>query len=38
MFTGLIREMATVKSFSGNRLALKAAHKPKLGENGIIFA
>ena len=33
MFTGLIREMATVKSFSGNRLALKAAHKPKLGDS-----
>ncbi|MDD2265840.1 riboflavin synthase [Sulfuricurvum sp.] len=33
MFTGLIREMATVKSFGGNRLALKAAHKPKLGDS-----
>jgi riboflavin synthase len=33
MFTGLIREMASVKSFGGNRLALKAAHKPKLGDS-----
>ncbi len=33
MFTGLIREMATVKSYSGNRLALKAAHRPKLGDS-----
>lgn len=33
MFTGLIREMAHVKSFGGNRLALKAQHKPKLGDS-----
>jgi len=33
MFTGLIREMATVKNYSGNRLALKAAHCPKLGDS-----
>jgi len=33
MFTGLIREMATVKNYSGNRLALKAAHRPKLGDS-----
>jgi riboflavin synthase len=33
MFTGLIREMAHVKSFGGNRLCLKAAHKPKLGDS-----
>src|SRR3989338_8019645 len=33
MFTGLIREMAQVKSFGGNRLALKAVHKPKLGDS-----
>lgn len=33
MFTGLIREMAQVKSFGGNRLYLKAAHKPKLGDS-----
>ena len=33
MFTGLIREMAQVKSFGGNRLSLKAEHKPKLGDS-----
>lgn len=33
MFTGLIREMAQVKSFGGNRLSLKATHKPKLGDS-----
>lgn len=33
MFTGLIREMASVKSFGGNRLALKALHRPKLGDS-----
>jgi riboflavin synthase len=33
MFTGLIREMAHVKSFGGNTLALKALHKPKLGDS-----
>ncbi len=33
MFTGLIREMAQVKNFGGNRLSLKAAHKPKLGDS-----
>ncbi|MFY9142968.1 riboflavin synthase [Sulfuricurvum sp.] len=33
MFTGLIREMAQVKSFGGNRLSLKAAHRPKLGDS-----
>jgi len=33
MFTGLIREMASVKSFGGNRLSLKASHKPKLGDS-----
>lgn len=33
MFTGLIREMAQVKSFAGNRLALKASHKAKLGDS-----
>lgn len=33
MFTGLIREMATVKSFSGARLSLRASHKPKLGDS-----
>ncbi len=33
MFTGLIREMATVKNFAQNRLSLKAAYKPKLGDS-----
>ncbi|HEX5623766.1 MAG TPA: riboflavin synthase [Sulfuricurvum sp.] len=33
MFTGLIREMATVKSYGGSRLSLKAAYRPKLGDS-----
>ncbi len=33
MFTGLIREMATVKSFSGNELSIRATHKAKLGDS-----
>ena len=33
MFTGLIREMATVKSYTGNTLALRAEHKPKMGDS-----
>jgi riboflavin synthase len=33
MFTGLIREMATVKHYAGNRLSLRASHKPKLGDS-----
>ena len=33
MFTGLIREMATVKNFAQNRLSLKAVYKPKLGDS-----
>jgi len=33
MFTGLIREMAHVKSFGGSRLSLKASHRPKLGDS-----
>lgn len=33
MFTGLIRELATVKNFAQNRLSLKAAYKPKLGDS-----
>ncbi len=33
MFTGLIREMATVKSFSGDTLSLRAEYKPKLGDS-----
>jgi len=33
VFTGLIREMAQVKNFGGNRLSLKANHKAKLGDS-----
>ena len=33
MFTGLIREMATVKNYSTNRLSLKASYRPKLGDS-----
>ena len=33
MFTGLIREMATVKRYGGERLSLKAAYRPKLGDS-----
>ena len=33
MFTGLIREMATVRHFGGDRLSLKAAYRPKLGDS-----
>ena len=33
MFTGLIREMAAVKQFGGDRLSLKAAYRPKLGDS-----
>ncbi|PHQ65735.1 MAG: riboflavin synthase [Sulfurimonas sp.] len=33
MFTGLIREMATVKSFSGSVLSIKSKHKAKLGDS-----
>ncbi|MEA3374464.1 MAG: riboflavin synthase [Campylobacterota bacterium] len=33
MFTGLIREMAEVKNYSGNTLSLRAGHKPKLGDS-----
>ena len=33
MFTGLIREMATVESFSHNTLRLKASYKPKIGDS-----
>jgi len=33
MFTGLIREMAMVKSYSGNTLALRAKYKPKMGDS-----
>lgn len=33
MFTGLIREFATVVSYSDNLLTLKAAYKPKIGDS-----
>ncbi|SFV74569.1 Riboflavin synthase eubacterial/eukaryotic [hydrothermal vent metagenome] len=33
MFTGLIREIATVKSFVGSKLSIKAKHKAKLGDS-----
>jgi riboflavin synthase len=33
MFTGLIREFGTVRSFAGERLSVKARHKPKIGDS-----
>ncbi len=33
MFTGLIREIATVKSFVGSRLVVRAKHKAKAGDS-----
>jgi len=33
MFTGLIREIATVKSYSNNILTIKSKHKAKLGDS-----
>jgi len=33
VFTGLIREIATVKSFSGSNLSLKSKYIPKLGDS-----
>lgn len=33
MFTGLIREIATVKSYQNNILTLNAKHKPSLGDS-----
>ncbi len=33
MFTGLIREIANVKSLSGSTLSIKAKHKAKLGDS-----
>ncbi len=33
IFTGLIREIATVKSLSGSTLTIKAKHKAKLGDS-----
>lgn len=33
MFTGLIREIAEVKSFVGSKLCIKATHKAKIGDS-----
>ena len=33
MFTGLIREMAEVKSFVGSTLTLRAKYRPKIGDS-----
>jgi riboflavin synthase len=33
MFTGLIREIATVKSYKNNILTIKSSHKAKLGDS-----
>lgn len=33
MFTGLIREMATVQNYRDNLLSLKAAYRPKIGDS-----
>ncbi len=33
MFTGLIREIAAVKSFAGSKLTLKAKYRPKIGDS-----
>ncbi len=33
MFTGLIRELAEVKSFNNNILTLKSIYKPKIGDS-----
>jgi len=33
MFTGLIREMATVQTYRNNQLTLKASYVPKIGDS-----
>ena len=33
MFTGLIREIASVKNLAGSKLSIKASHKAKLGDS-----
>jgi riboflavin synthase len=33
MFTGLIREMATVESYRNNELSLQATYRPKIGDS-----
>jgi len=35
LFTGLIREIATVKSLSGATLTIQAKYKAKIGDSGI---
>jgi riboflavin synthase len=33
MFTGLVREFATVRSFSGEKLIIKSSYKPSIGDS-----
>jgi riboflavin synthase len=33
LFTGLIRELATVKNYSGSSLSLRASYRPKIGDS-----
>ena len=33
MFTGLIREMATVQSYKNNELSLQSNYKPNIGDS-----
>lgn len=33
MFTGLIRELATVRNYSGSTLSLSASYRPKIGDS-----
>ena len=33
MFTGLIREVATVKSFAGSTLSIKSKYKANIGDS-----
>ena len=33
MFTGLIREIATVKSYRNNILSIRSSYRPKLGDS-----
>ncbi len=33
MFTGLVREFATIKSFSGEKLVIKSNYKPSIGDS-----
>jgi riboflavin synthase len=36
MFTGLIREIATVKKYQNNILTIKSKHKPKIRDTNAI--